>query len=241
MMQSYKHNIGDYDASTYHLTWMEDAAYSKMLRLYYKQEAPLTKDFSFLCKQLRAEKISEQKAIRFVLNTYFTEDNDGWRNHRCDREIVKKQAQVSINKETGKRGGRPRLITESVMNEKPNRIQNKNRNGTESVMKPKPKCNRIGFDEFWSAYPKKTGKALVLSMWDRINESDIEKIMAALAWQKQSEQWVRDGGQYIPNPATWLNQRRWEDEPIAVDVSLTKSGRQAENAANQWLASQGLV
>ena len=30
--------------------------------------------------------------------------------------------------------------------------------------------------------------------------------------QKLSRQWQKDGGQYIPNPATWLNQGRWEDE-----------------------------
>ena len=27
-----------------------------------------------------------------------------------------------------------------------------------------------------------------------------------------SAQWQRDNGQYIPHPATWLNQGRWDDE-----------------------------
>lgn len=37
-------------------------------------------------------------------------------------------------------------------------------------------------------------------------------ILAALRWQALSEQWQRDGGQFIPHPATYLNQGRWKDE-----------------------------
>ena len=37
-------------------------------------------------------------------------------------------------------------------------------------------------------------------------------MVSAISAQKQSRQWRENNGQYIPNPATWLNQRRWEDE-----------------------------
>jgi hypothetical protein len=37
-------------------------------------------------------------------------------------------------------------------------------------------------------------------------------MLRALSWQRAQDQWTKDGGQYIPNPATWLNQKRWEDE-----------------------------
>lgn len=36
--------------------------------------------------------------------------------------------------------------------------------------------------------------------------------MQALETQKQSDQWRRDGGQYVPYASTWLHQKRWEDE-----------------------------
>ena len=29
---------------------------------------------------------------------------------------------------------------------------------------------------------------------------------------KQTEQWKKDNGKYVPYPATWLNQERWTDE-----------------------------
>jgi hypothetical protein len=41
----------------------------------------------------------------------------------------------------------------------------------------------------------------------------IEQILAVIEKLKQSEQWIRDNGQYIPHPSTWLNQGRWTDEP----------------------------
>jgi hypothetical protein len=39
-----------------------------------------------------------------------------------------------------------------------------------------------------------------------------EKIISAVKAQSASEQWTKDNGQYIPNPATWLNRGQWEDE-----------------------------
>lgn len=70
------------------------------------------------------------------------------------------------------------------------------------------------FDEFWSAYPKKVGKGAAQKAWAKIRPSATlhKKMMAAIADAIESEQWQRDDGRYIPNPSTWLNQSRWEDE-----------------------------
>ena len=43
--------------------------------------------------------------------------------------------------------------------------------------------------------------------------------MTALEAQKKSLQWSKEGGQYIPNPTTWLNQERWEDELRSNNVN----------------------
>jgi hypothetical protein len=71
------------------------------------------------------------------------------------------------------------------------------------------------FTEFWTDYPRKTGKGAARKAWKKIKspKATLEKILAALEWQKKSEQWTKDGGQYIPYPGTYLNQERWEDEP----------------------------
>lgn len=73
----------------------------------------------------------------------------------------------------------------------------------------------IRFDEFWTLYPKKQGKGAALKAWKKIKPTNKlhAKIMASVQDNvNRNQQWQRDGGRYIPNPATWLNQTRWLDE-----------------------------
>lgn len=76
-------------------------------------------------------------------------------------------------------------------------------------------CYSDDFLEFWSVYPKKMGKGAAYKVFNRLKLGEKEKadIITALNWQKKSEQWLKDNGRFIPYPATYLNQRRWEDEP----------------------------
>ena len=74
-----------------------------------------------------------------------------------------------------------------------------------------------GFDAFWKAYPKKADKPAACRAFvkARIDEPTLPSLLAAIATQAQSKQWTKDDGEFIPNPATWLNARRWEDETTA--------------------------
>lgn len=76
------------------------------------------------------------------------------------------------------------------------------------------KGNDASFSAFWNAYPRKAGKGAAQKAFAKVRVS-LDILLSALEAQKRSDQWNRDGGQYIPYPATWLNQRRWEDEPPA--------------------------
>ena len=73
-----------------------------------------------------------------------------------------------------------------------------------------------GFELFWSDYPRKEGKKAARKAWDKIRpgQDQLGQILNALRIQKKSDQWTRDGGQYIPHPATWLNGERWKDETV---------------------------
>ena len=68
-----------------------------------------------------------------------------------------------------------------------------------------------GFDEFWQSYPNKTGKANALKVWNR-DKPNLQTVLDALSWQKRSEAWTKDGGQFIPHASTYLNGKRYEDE-----------------------------
>lgn len=67
-----------------------------------------------------------------------------------------------------------------------------------------------GFAEFWAAYPKKVGKGAAEASW-RKHRPPLQTVLIAIKHASESDQWRKDSGQFIPNPATWLNQKRWED------------------------------
>ena len=70
---------------------------------------------------------------------------------------------------------------------------------------------RDAFETFWKAYPRKVGKDAARRAFAKV-KVPVETLVAAVEAQKSSTQWTKDNGQFIPNPATWLNQGRWEDE-----------------------------
>lgn len=70
------------------------------------------------------------------------------------------------------------------------------------------------FDEFWDVYPRRAAKANARKSWEKLSPDDAlcNLILSAVQRQKRSAQWMKEDGRYIPNPNTWLDQRRWEDE-----------------------------
>ena len=87
---------------------------------------------------------------------------------------------------------------------------------------PKNNHTEERFDEFWKAYPKKVGKGAALKAYNKLkpNAQLHSAMLAAIERQKQSEQWQKERGQYIPNPSTWLNQSRWEDELPSAGATM---------------------
>lgn len=69
------------------------------------------------------------------------------------------------------------------------------------------------FESFWLAYPRRIGKDAARKAFDKRKPDDLllTTMLAAIEKQSQSAAWTKDGGQFIPNPATWLNQGRWMD------------------------------
>lgn len=70
------------------------------------------------------------------------------------------------------------------------------------------------FEQFWAIYPRKVGKQKCRQIWKRLKPSAelVEQIIKAVQAYKRTDQWKEDNGKYIPHPATWLHQGRWEDE-----------------------------
>ena len=79
------------------------------------------------------------------------------------------------------------------------------------------------FERFWKAYPprngKRRGKAQAQKAWAKLKPDlpTCRLMAAALESDKQSDEWQRENGRYIPMASTWLNGRRWEDEPAGPE------------------------
>jgi hypothetical protein len=93
------------------------------------------------------------------------------------------------------------------------KVKEKEKVKVKTTPKP-PQGNDEAFQTFWNAYPKKVCKAQAVKVFHKINPDTVllEQILQAIEAQSRTEQWSKDGGQFIPNPAAWLNGRRWEDE-----------------------------
>lgn len=115
----------------------------------------------------------------------------------------------------------------TVIQSNPNPNTNPNTN-TNPIMPPKggeaDAKQDDRFEQFWEAYPRKVGKGNARQAWAKIRVTDelFSTILNAVEQQKQWEQWQRDNGQFIPHPATWLNQQRWEDLGIIVPKKKSK-------------------
>jgi len=81
-------------------------------------------------------------------------------------------------------------------------------------VKEKFKFNSIHFDIFWKAYPKKKSKGDAEKAFAKVNPNEqlLATMLATIERAKKSEGWLKDNGQFIPYPATWLNHKCWEDE-----------------------------
>jgi hypothetical protein len=78
------------------------------------------------------------------------------------------------------------------------------------------------FDEFWSLYPRKIAKAVARKAWQRL--TDEQQLMAAKAIDTHCQYWSAKETEleFIPHPATWLNQERWEDELVIEPKKQSK-------------------
>ena len=76
------------------------------------------------------------------------------------------------------------------------------------------------FLTFWANYPRRVGKFEAAKAWAK-HRPILAEVLEALEWQRNQPAWTRDEGTYIPHASTYLNQRRWEDEPFNPPLDLT--------------------
>ena len=80
------------------------------------------------------------------------------------------------------------------------------------------------FDIFYKQYPRHKDRAYALKCWlSKVERKDFPQILEAVRWQKNSDDWLKDGGQFIPYPSSYINGRRWEDERRRSTIEKLRS------------------
>ena len=91
----------------------------------------------------------------------------------------------------------------------------------EATLKKPKNASSDDFEAFWKAYPKKVAKGYCKDIWKRKGLS-FEVVLPALKKAIASPDWQKEGGKFIPNPSTWLNQGRYEDEGMDYEALKSK-------------------
>jgi len=237
-MNFYKLHIGDYESHTAHLTWMEEAAYSRLLRIYYRTEKPLPVDRKEIYRLARTVNGGYIKEVDRVLAEFFILCTDGYHNKRCDEEIVKYQKQCSTNrriagertvqrsvhapttKRTPNQIPEPELILKALQEVSTGAVDNSEPKAVE--VKPEP----VKTD---TAKPQRSESFSVqcLSVATRLHKRGV----AVTAQHTVLQKWVSEGFTYEQlNEAVELaRQRKPEPETISAGY-LDSIVRRAEKA-----------
>lgn len=101
------------------------------------------------------------------------------------------------------------------------------------------------FKIWYAKYPRKEAPGNAERAWLKIKPDDalLQIMLAALDWQVKSPQWTKEGGTFIPLPASYLNAKRWLDEPMRRPAKPKPTGKSREDQekfdeAYRWASGQ---
>ena len=239
-MNYYERHIGDYLKDTSHLSLLEHGVYTRLLDVYYTRESGIPAGEA--ARLIGARSRDERSALASVLAEFFELIEGTYVQARADREI----ARFKDKQSKAKRSAKMRWSTQQTHSEgnanamrtqserSPNAVRTQCEGNAPRARPQSPVTSNHnpplpprgggvsefppGFAEFWAAYPRKVGKDAAAKAFAkrRVGPELLAVMLAAIAAQRSGEQWAKDGGQFIPHPATWLNEGRWQDETSRV-------------------------
>lgn len=191
--------VADYLLDTRSLSQEEHGAYI-LLMLNYYWDGLLPEERSKLYELTRADTQSRKSAADHVIDKFFHVDGERLVHNRIERELEKLGGLRRRQSDAGKASAAARA-------KKPRKPSASKANGLD------------GFEAFYMLYPKKVAREDAESAWKKLHpDAELQsKMTSALQIQRTSATWQKDDGQFIPNPATWINGKRWQDDARAAD------------------------
>jgi uncharacterized protein YdaU (DUF1376 family) len=215
--------VGDYLGDTLHLGALEHGAYLLLLMAMWRAGGRLPAKDENLAKIARCT-AKEWASIRATVLPFFKAHRGLLTHKRLAAEIAKYEYTSGKRSEAGKQGGektarKNKQLALAFAGAKSKQLP------TYPEPEPEPKKEReltllidgapladrqSDFEAWWSAYPKRVGKLAARKAYDKARK-DGASAAALLAGLRDRGRWS-DDPRFIPNPATWLNQGRWDDE-----------------------------
>ena len=211
--------VADYLADTAHLSTIEHGAYVLLLMAYWRGGG-LPSDERMLQRITRMT-AREWARSRDVLAAFF---DDGWKHKRVESELAKWRLRSNARVDAGKRGGDAKALktkevalanATNLPAEKPSQaVPSSSQPQSELAPLAERDARKRAFDRFWNAWPNRVGKPAAERSFAKVAD-ELDAILAGVA------AYVRDKPADRPwlNPATFLNQRRWEDAPASVALA----------------------
>lgn len=203
-------------------------------------------DLRFLADELEIRRRSAKITLEHFARCKFI-DPDAWRqNVIYIPQMTEYMDEWTRKRQSHNSGGAP----ESLRSNSP-QTQNQSQKSESEADKeaeleeepPNPAQGGVeGFEEFWSLYPRKVSKRKAERAWKKIKAEEVPAILASVEVWKKTDQWRKEGGRFIPHPATFLNDRRWEDDvpesktshPEAEELSTSVVDAIPELEAEPW-------
>jgi hypothetical protein len=92
----------------------------------------------------------------------------------------------------------------------------------------------MSFDDFWRKYPRKVARKTAMQSFGRLSIDEQEIAIEALDTHVEYWKLKETATEFIPHPATWLNQQRFYDE-------LEMTPKQPKKPALPWYSTEQLT
>ena len=215
-------------AAFYWLTENSDAAGYWVIDLdHFKFECGYGLDIERLIQETGAVEKHGAKVLRLIdfIETNYGALREGYNPHKPALRALSHHQISSLNQASMK-----------LEDEEEDKEEDTTKKKERATAKPPD-----GFDPFWAAYPIHKAKADAVKAWGRLSDAERNLCLPAITAQVKAHHFRgKDGQDFIPYGASWLNARRWEDEiSSAAAKQEPMAWKEAEDEMNAIRAKSG--
>ena len=223
----------DFEAKTSHLALEEDGAYNRLMRLMWLSPGcSLPDDDAWVMRRMRVDEATFNRIVAPIIAEFCKRVGGRIFSPRLREEFEKADETYKRRSEAGKKGGRQK-VSENKRKDTKAGLSLEKAGPKQSEPEPyntplTPKGGNDGgdFQSFWEAYPHRGGQKKNRKGAEAKYRAAIKRgvtpdqIMAGVDAMRRFPE-VNRG--YARDPAVWLNQEGWTDEPPS-QPSLTVVG-----------------